>query len=140
MTTGVPYRVYGGLRFFERMEIKNALAYLRLSAHHDDDASFERIVNTPARGIGAKTLDDMRIVAREHNLPLWQACERMLAENRLTARAGNALKTFMNLIAQLGNETAEMALHETVKTTVEKSGLIELYKKEKLLAARGTFF
>ncbi|MDD2759082.1 MAG: UvrD-helicase domain-containing protein, partial [Methylomonas sp.] len=76
MTTGTPYRVYGGLRFFERMEIKNALAYLRLSTHKDDDASFERIVNTPTRGIGAKTLDDMRILAREKNLSLWQASER----------------------------------------------------------------
>lgn len=131
MTTGTSYRVYGGLRFFERMEIKNALAYLRLSAHHDDDASFERVVNTPARGIGAKTLDDMRIVAREHNLSLWQASERMLTENRLTARAGNALKAFMNLILQLGNEIQEPALHEAVKLVVEKSGLIELYKKEK---------
>ncbi len=131
MTTGVAYRVYGGLRFFERMEIKNALAYLRLSMHKDDDASFERIVNTPARGLGAKTLDDMRLVAREHNLSLWHAGEQMLKENRLSPRAGNALKAFMNLIAQLGTQTQELALHETVKLTVEKSGLIELYKKEK---------
>jgi len=131
MTTGVPYRVYGGLRFFERMEIKNALAYLRLSAHHDDDASFERVVNTPARGIGAKTLDDLRQVAREHDLSLWQAGERMLVEKSLPARAGNALKTFIDLVTQLGNETTELALHETVKLAIEKSGLIELYKKEK---------
>lgn len=131
MTTGTPYRVYGGLRFFERMEIKNALAYLRLSNHHDDDASFERIVNTPTRGIGAKTLDDMRILAREQNLSLWQASVRMLDENRLPPRAGNALKGFLNLILQLGSETLELPLHETVKRVVEKSGLIELYKKEK---------
>jgi DNA helicase-2/ATP-dependent DNA helicase PcrA len=131
MTTGTPYRVYGGLRFFERMEIKNALAYLRLANHHDDDASFERIVNTPTRGIGAKTLDDMRILAREQNLSLWRASVRMLDENRLPPRAGNALKGFLNLILQLGNETRELPLHETVKLVVEKSGLIELYKKEK---------
>lgn len=131
MTTGTPYRVYGGLRFFERMEIKNALAYLRLANHHDDDASFERIVNTPTRGIGAKTLDDMRILAREQNLSLWQASVRMLDENRLPPRAGNALKGFLNLILQLGGETLELPLHETVKLVVEKSGLIELYKKEK---------
>ena len=73
----------------------------------------------------------MRIVAREHNLSLWHACERMLAEKRLTARAGNALTAFMNLIHLLGSETDELALHETVKLVVEKSGLIELYKKEK---------
>ncbi|MGY6277762.1 DNA helicase II [Methylomonas sp. MgM2] len=131
MTTGVPYRVYGGLRFFERMEIKNALAYLRLSAHRDDDASFERIVNVPARGIGAKTLDDIRIVAREHNLPLWQASVHMLNENRLPPRAGNALKGFLHLIERLGSQTQEQPLHEAVKLVVEQSGLIELYKKEK---------
>lgn len=131
MTTGTPYRVYGGLRFFERMEIKNALAYLRLASHHDDDASFERVVNTPTRGIGAKTLDDMRLLARELNLSLWQASERMLAENRLPPRASSALKGFIQLILQLGAETGGLDLHETVKHVVERSGLIELYKKEK---------
>ncbi len=131
MTTGMPYRVYGGLRFFERMEIKNALAYLRLSYHHDDDPSFERIVNTPTRGIGAKTLEDMRVLARDQNLSLWQASERLLDENRLPPRAGSALKDFMQLILQLSAETFEVALHETVKIVVEKSGLLELYKKEK---------
>ncbi|QPK61949.1 DNA helicase II [Methylomonas sp. LL1] len=131
MTTGTPYRVYGGLRFFERMEIKNALAYLRLASHHDDDASFERVVNTPTRGIGAKTVDDMRVLAREQNLSLWHAAEHMLNENRLSARAANALKGFINLILQLGAETGGLALYETVKLVVEKSGLIELYKKEK---------
>ncbi|MCQ8105202.1 DNA helicase II [Methylomonas sp. SURF-2] len=131
MTTGVPYRVYGGLRFFERMEIKNALAYLRLASHHDDDASFERVVNTPTRGIGAKTLDDMRLLAREQSLSLWQASEKMLAENRLPPRASSALKGFMQLILQLGADTQDLALYETVKLVVEKSGLIELYKKEK---------
>lgn len=131
MTTGTPYRVYGGLRFFERLEIKNALAYLRLASHHHDDASFERIVNTPTRGIGAKTLDDMRLLAREQGISLWQASETMLAEKRLPPRAGGALQGFLNLILQLGAESVGLALYETVKLTVEKSGLIELYKKEK---------
>ena len=131
MTTGIPYRVYGGLRFFERMEIKNALAYLRLANHLDDDPSFERIVNTPTRGIGAKTLDDMRVLAREQSLSLWQASERLINENRLPPRASTALKGFLQLILQLGAETGGLALHETVKIVVEKSGLIELYQKEK---------
>jgi DNA helicase-2/ATP-dependent DNA helicase PcrA len=131
MTTGTPYRVYGGLRFFERMEIKNALAYLRLASHHDDDASFERVVNTPTRGIGAKTLDDMRVLAREKSLSLWQASETMLNENRLPPRASTALKGFLQLILQLGADTQDLALFETVKLVVEKSGLIELYQKEK---------
>ena len=130
MATGTPYRVYGGLRFFERMEIKNALAYLRLASHHDDDASFERVANTPARGIGAKTLDDMRVLAREQGISLWQASVAML-NGKLPPRATNALKSFLDLIVALGRETAELPLHETVKRVVEKSGLIELYQKEK---------
>lgn len=131
MTTAIPYRVYGGLRFFERMEIKNALAYLRLASHHHDDASFERIVNTPPRGLGAKTLDDLRIVARQHELSLWQAAIKVLDENQLSPRAGSALKGFLNLILQLSTATQDSVLHETVKRVVEQSGLIDLYNKEK---------
>ncbi|MGZ4998831.1 MAG: UvrD-helicase domain-containing protein, partial [Methylomonas sp.] len=131
MTTATPYRVYGGLRFFERLEIKNALAYLRLSANLHDDASFERVVNTPTRGIGAKTLDDMRILAREQSLSLWQASVAMLEQNRLPPRAATALRGFLNLIVKLGQDTAGLALYETVKHVVEASGLIDLYKKEK---------
>ncbi len=131
MTTAIPYRVYGGLRFFERMEIKNALAYLRLASHHHDDASFERIVNTPPRGLGAKTLDDLRIVARQHELSLWQAAIKALDENQLSPRAGSALKGFLNLILQLSTATQDSVLHETVKRVVEQSGLIDLYNKEK---------
>ncbi len=133
MATGTPYRVYGGLRFFERMEIKNALAYLRLMSNHHDDASFERVVNTPTRGIGAKTLDDIRILAREQQLSLWRAAVELISQNqnKLSARAANALKGFFNLITQLQAEAEDEALFEKVKRVVEKSGLIELYKKEK---------
>ena len=131
MTTGTPYRVYGGLRFFERMEIKNALAYLRLMSNHQDDASFERVVNTPTRGIGAKTLDDIRILAREQQLSLWKAAVELINQAKLSARATNALKGFLNLITQLQAEAEDEALFEKVKRVVEKSNLIELYKKEK---------
>lgn len=131
MTTGIPYRVYGGLRFFERMEIKNALAYLRLATHQNDDASFERVLNTPTRGIGPKTVDELRVLAREKNLSLWQATELMLAEKHLTARAGNALQLFMQLVLKLGAEINGLALCDAVKHVIEQSGLIELYKKEK---------
>jgi DNA helicase-2/ATP-dependent DNA helicase PcrA len=131
MTTGVPYRVYGGLRFFERMEIKNALAYLRLSNNPHDDASFERIVNTPTRGIGLKTLDDMRMLARDQQLSLWQAAQHMLEQKQLSTRAAQALQGFMQLIMQLTTDSQGKTLDETVKHVVETSGLIELYKKEK---------
>ncbi|MCF6202898.1 MAG: DNA helicase II [Methylococcaceae bacterium] len=131
MTTGTPYRVYGGLRFFERMEIKNALAYLRVMSNHHDDASFERIINTPTRGVGAKTIDDIRLVAREKELSLWKAAIELINQNRLSARATNALKGFLDLVKQLEKEAEGSELYEKVKLIVEKSGLIELYKKEK---------
>ena len=131
MNSAIPYRVYGGLRFFERAEIKNVLAYLRLVSNRDDDASFERVVNTPTRGIGARTVDDIRIKARMESVSLWSAAEVLINENSLSARAANALKGFMLLIKRLADEVAEQELFEQVNRVVEKSGLSEFYKKEK---------
>jgi DNA helicase-2/ATP-dependent DNA helicase PcrA len=128
---GIPYRVYGGLRFFERAEIKNALAYLRLTANRDDDVSFERVVNTPTRGIGEKTVDEIRNVARDRGASLWNAAVFMLEQRLLSARAGNALAGFLQLIDRLAAETAGMELFEQVKRVVEKSGLIEFYQNSK---------
>ena len=87
VAAGMPYRVYGGLRFFERQEIKDALAYLRLTENRHDDASYERVVNLPTRGIGARTLDELRGIARERGVSLWQAGQRALSEGRLAGRA-----------------------------------------------------
>ena len=94
----IPYRVYGGQRFFERAEIKDALAYLRLSANRHDDASFERAVNTPARGIGDRTLDVLRRRARHDATSMWEAALAELAGSELAGRAKNALKGFLALI------------------------------------------
>jgi DNA helicase-2/ATP-dependent DNA helicase PcrA len=132
MATGTPYRVYGGLRFFERAEIKNALAYLRLMVNRHDDASFERVINTPTRGIGAKAIDDIRAIARDQGISLWAAAVMLINDGRLTARAANALKGFLNLIKQLVEQAEGLELYEKVKRVVEKSGLIELYQKEKM--------
>ncbi len=131
MTTGTPYRVYGGLRFFERMEIKNALAYLRLISNRDDDGSFERVVNTPARGLGNKTVEEIRQRARAEGVSLWRAGKQLLQQGKLTPRAGNALKGFMQLIDKLEDKAHEQELFEKVRLVVEHSGLIEVYKKEK---------
>ncbi len=131
MSTATPYRVYGGLRFFERMEIKNALAYLRLSANPHDDASFERVVNTPTRGVGAKTIDDIRLIARDKQLSLWQAATAMLVEKQLAGRAANALQSFVNLVLRLTAETQDLPLCDAVKYVIEASGLLALYKQEK---------
>ncbi len=131
MATGIPYRVYGGLRFFDRAEIKNALAYLRLMSNRHDDASFERVINTPTRGIGAKTLDDIRLLARERSISLWAAAIVLINQGRLSARATNALKGFLNLIQQLAEQADGLELYEKVQLVIEKSGLLEQYKNDK---------
>ena len=124
---GLPYRVYGGLRFFERMEVKDALAYLRLLANRDDDAAFERAVNTPARGIGGKTLDEVRREAREARVSLWRAAGSLVAGSALAARARNALRGFLELVASLQADSEGLALHELFDHVIAVSGLREHY-------------
>ncbi|RDZ26361.1 DNA helicase II [Lysobacter silvisoli] len=126
----VPYRVYGGQRFFERAEIKDTLAYLRLVANRADDAAFERAVNTPARGIGERTLDEVRKRARADGAPLWTAARWMTGESVLAARARNALAGFIALIDQLEAEFAPMPLPEKIDHVLQRSGLREHYANE----------
>ena len=128
---GIPYRVYGGLRFFERAEIKDALAYLRLMASRHDDSSFERVVNLPTRGIGAKTLDALREHAKGDKISMWDAAQKLLGATDLPPRAREALHGFMQLIERLARETAGLVLGETVELMLAGGGLIEHYKKEK---------
>ncbi|MDD1638170.1 MAG: DNA helicase II [Methylococcaceae bacterium] len=132
MATGTPYRVYGGLRFFDRAEIKNALAYLRLMSNRHDDASFERVINTPTRGIGAKAIDDIRCIARDQSISLWAAAIVLINQRTMTARAANALTGFLELIKNLDKQAEGLALYEKVRLVVEKCGLVELYQKEKM--------
>ena len=132
MATAIPYRVYGGLRFFDRAEIKNALAYLRLMNNNDDDASFERIINTPTRGIGAKAIDEIRLIARDQNHSLWESAILLINQRKLTARATNALISFLDLIKNLSVQTKSLDLYEKIKLVIEESKLIELYQKEKM--------
>ncbi|GGZ67463.1 DNA helicase [Lysobacter xinjiangensis] len=126
----LPYRVYGGLRFFERAEIKDALAYLRLIANRADDAAFERAVNTPARGIGERTLDEVRRVARAEGFPLTVAALKLASGNVLAARARNALAGFLKLIDDLQVECAERTLPEKIDHVLLRSGLREFYARE----------
>jgi DNA helicase-2/ATP-dependent DNA helicase PcrA len=127
----LPYRVYGGLRFFERAEIKDALAYLRLIANRDDDASFERVVNTPARGLGERSLETVRNLARELKLSLWRAAQRVITTQLLASRATNALNGFLILIDRLDRQTADRPLPERVDRVINDSGLLDLHRKEK---------
>ncbi len=130
INAGLPYRVYGGLRFFERQEIKDALAYLRLISHRDDDSSFERIVNRPTRGIGARTVEAMRSYARANSCSMWRAAGAV-ASGELSGRAATAVVVFLNLIERMAKDTAGLALHEQVDLVIHSSGLIEFFKKEK---------
>jgi len=126
----IPYRVYGGMRFFERAEIKDTLAYLRLVANRADDAAFERAVNTPTRGIGERTLDEVRKRARADGVPLWGAARSIAAGSELAARARNALAAFLALIDALDGETRELPLQDKVDHVLARSGLRAHYENE----------
>ncbi len=130
VAAGVAYRVYGGLRFFERAEIKDTLAYLRLATHSYDDVSLERIINQPARGIGDKTVGDIRAEARARNIPMWQAATELVQEKRLSGRANTAVGKFLTLIESIREAIAEQALPQQVQTVTELSGLLEHFGKD----------
>jgi len=124
-TQGVAYRVYGGLRFFERAEVKHALAYLRLVAAPGDDNAFLRVANFPPRGIGARTLEALQDAARAANASLWDAIDAQ------SGRAGQSLAAFRALILKLKSETEGLGLAETVEIAIAGSGLVEHYKSER---------
>ena len=127
----IPYRIYGGMRFFERQEIKDALAYLRLIANRYDDAAFERVINTPPRGVGDRTLDSLRHITRERQITLWQAIQIAISENKLTGRASTALLRFSELINALQRDTEDMPLFAQTDFVIKHSGLYDMYKQEK---------
>ena len=127
----VPYRIYGGQRFFERAEIRNALAYLRLIHNRDADAAFERVVNTPTRGIGDKTVDQIRALARSESTSLWKAAVRLSEGSGVPARVRNAISQFVELIDSLDTATVDATLEDLVEHVVERSGLKEYYERER---------
>ena len=127
----IPYRIYGGQRFYERLEIRNALGYLRLLVNEHDDAAFERVINTPTRGIGGKTVDGIRLLAREQGCSLWQAASMQINNNSLTARAANAVKGFIALIEDMRSGSEELPLPELVENVIRQSGLYDFHKAEK---------
>ncbi|AWX16206.1 DNA helicase II [Mergibacter septicus] len=131
LQANIPYRIYGGVRFFERQEIKDALAYLRLIANRQDDAAFERVVNTPTRGIGERTMDLLRQLTRERQITLWQAAHLILDEKKLTTRAATALLRFLELINSLELETQQLPLFERTDFVIKHSGLYQMYQQEK---------
>ena len=128
---GIPYRVYGGLKFFERAEIKDALAHLRLVANRHDDPSFERAVNQPPRGIGSKTIEAIRAHARDFSCSLWSASQDLLKGGRMTPRASGALQGFVNLIEETSFETKESELPEKLEEVLNRAKLREHFEKSR---------
>jgi len=131
LRAGIPYRIYGGMRFFERAEIKDALAYLRLINSRDNDAAFERVVNTPTRGIGDRSVQAVRDYARTHKVSLWQAA-RAVVENKLLAmRSVKAIDAFCQLIENMAERTQDMSLDEMVDDALQQSTLYAHHRNDK---------
>lgn len=128
---GIPYRVYGGLRFFERAEIKNALAYLRLTANRQDDPSFERVINLPVRGIGNRTVDLIREAARSRRCALWHAAQSLCERGELSGRARSVVLGFLALVEEIAAACYGLTLAEQTRFVINRSGLIEYHEKEK---------
>ena len=128
---GVAYRVYGGLRFFERQEIKHALAYLRLAANPDDDGAFSRVVNFPPRGIGARSLEQVQELAQRHNLSMYSAAASGIAKGDISGRSASAIGAFLRIVESLKASSTAVALQELADECMEKSGLRAHYLAER---------
>ena len=131
LRAGIPYRIYGGQRFFERAEIKNALAYLRLIHYPHDDTSFERVINVPPRGIGDKTVQAIRDLAAANGSSMWQSAQTLLIANGLSSRAANATGEFMQLITAWQGVVKDLTLDSLADEVVHNSGLVKMYEQEK---------
>ncbi len=131
MHARLPYRIYGGMRFYERLEIRNALAYLRLVASTQDDPAFERVVNVPPRGIGEKSLEKIRQLAREEGCSLWEAAQQAVEQRLVSGKAYNALGLFFHLISDLRESRQALGLRELAQTMLDMTGLLDYHKSEK---------
>jgi DNA helicase-2/ATP-dependent DNA helicase PcrA len=130
LQANIPYRVYGGQRFFERTEVKDALAYLRLLHNPNDDAAMERVINKPTRAIGEKTVSIIRLQARESGLTLWQASVECIAQGKFAARAGTAVSAFIQLIEGMRERMKDWTLGNQMQGVVDDSNLTAHYEKE----------
>jgi DNA helicase-2/ATP-dependent DNA helicase PcrA len=123
----LPYRVYGGQRFFERAEVRDAMAYLRLVHNRNDDTAFERVINVPARGIGERTVAEIRRTAQAHQQSLFEAASELVRDSGLSARAGNAVAAFIALIDGLASDYDAEDLAGATEAAIEASGLVDWY-------------
>ncbi len=137
LRAAIPYRIYGGQRFFERAEIKNAMAYMRLIASRGDDGALERIINVPARGIGERTVEILRQHAREQDVSMWQAACDLIDHKGLPGRAANAVQGFMQMIEELAERVEGVPLYSMAQQVIEHCGLLDFHRNEKGEKAQG---
>jgi DNA helicase II / ATP-dependent DNA helicase PcrA len=130
LQAGLPYQIYGSIRFYERQEVKLALAYLRLLHDHHNDMAFEATVNTPPRGIGHVTLDKVRLAAKQHNISLWQACIMLIQANALTERQCSGISRFLELIESIFNEVGTQPFYKQLDAIIKLSGVLQMYEQE----------
>jgi DNA helicase-2/ATP-dependent DNA helicase PcrA len=131
LRSSIPYRIYGGLRFFERAEIKDALAYMKLVSDVHSDPAFERVVNVPSRGIGDRTVEAIRARTREAGVSMWQASKDGFADGTFKGRSGAAIYEFIQLIERLAVETVGLRLHDLAEHLIQRSGLMDFHSREK---------
>lgn len=128
---GIPYTIYGGLRFFERAEIKDALAYLRLAVNPRDNAAFERIINVPPRGIGERSLEKIRFVAENEGLSYWQAAQHALQERLIGGKAGHGLQTFIQIMQEINQAVLQSTLTQLIYKAIHQTGLMQYFRDQK---------
>lgn len=130
LQAGMPYQIYGSIRFYERQEVKLALAYLRLLHDHNNDMAFEATINTPTRGIGNVTLDKIRFTANQNQLSLWDACLLIIKTQLLTARQCSGISRFIELMASIGNEVSDLPFYKQLDAMIKLSGIMQMYEQE----------
>lgn len=130
LQAGLPYQIYGSIRFYERQEVKLALAYLRLLHDHDNDMAFEATVNTPTRGIGNVTLDKIRLTAKQNNISLWNACLMLIQMNGLTERQRSGVSRFLELMGSIYDDVAQMPFYQQLDILIKSSGIQQMYEQE----------
>ena len=128
---GIPYSVYGGFKFFDRAEIKDVLAYLRLLKNPHDDPSFMRVINKPTRGIGKKSLDFIRQLANDAGKSYWDAAQVLMSGNAISKRAQQVIQKFITLIESMNADIANLELADQINCVLEKSGILNFYEQEK---------
>lgn len=130
LQTGIPYQIYGSIRFYERQEVKLALAYLRLLHDHNNDYAFELVINSPSRGIGEVTLNKIRITARQQNQSLWQTAVQLINLNAMNNRQCSVLARFIELIESIYNEVQSLPFYQQLERIIKSAGVYEMYEQE----------